>query len=129
MIEVLSTIRYKSTPKTDGVALFMQDLAQYYQLPPDKRFIFLPFARRRHVFEMYQDQAVKMLKCTQTFFLSIWRKNALCKHIKLRKHLLCALCDDCVEFRELARLHHTHVEREALKRAELAHKAFVMDER
>jgi hypothetical protein len=129
MVETAAKFRFRRSPKTDAVVLFMMDIAQYYQLSPDKKFIFLPFAKRQFVYDLYQEKADKALHCGKQFVLAVWRENALCNHIKLRKHLLFALCDTCVEFRDVQLLKHTHAERMSLRRAQIQHHDFIMDER
>jgi hypothetical protein len=119
----------RPTPKEDAIILFMKDLSQYYQLSPDKDFVFLPFPKRSVVHDIYMDTALDYEQCHRAFFLRVWRSNRLITHIKLRKHLLFALCDTCVDFRDLQLVHHTTAERLLLKRAQLEHHEFVKAER
>jgi hypothetical protein len=129
MIGDLETNYIRPTPKEDAICLFMKDLSQYYQLSPDKDFVFLPFPKRTVVHDIYMDSALDHQKCHRGFFLKVWRTNRLITHIKLRKHLLFALCDTCVDFRDLQLVHHTHAERLILKKAQLEHHLFVKAER
>jgi hypothetical protein len=129
MISDLETDIFRATIKEDAIVMFMKDIAQYYQLSPDKEFVFLPFPKRSVVYDIYLDQASPDQVCHRSFFLQVWRKNELITHIKLRKHLLFALCDTCVDFRDLQLVHHTHTERLLLKKAQLEHHNFVKMER
>jgi hypothetical protein len=129
MIEILEPNIFRSRPKEDAIVVFMKDIAQYYQLSPDKDFVFLPFPKRSVLHDIYMDQASESEKCHPGFFLYTWRKNPLITHIKLRKHLQFALCDTCVDFRDLQMVHHSTADRLILKRAQLAHHTFVKMER
>jgi hypothetical protein len=120
---------WRKSPKEDNIVIFLRDLSEYYQVSPDNNFIFLPFANRRVVHGIFIEQAPPEDTVHPTYFMQTWRKNPLCKHIKLRKHLRFALCDTCVEFRDLQLQHQTVVERMALKAAQLAHHQFVKAER
>jgi hypothetical protein len=129
MCENLETNIFRTSPKENAIVIFMKDIAQYYQLSPDKDFVFLPFPKRSVLHDIYMDQASENERCHRAFFLSVWRENALITHIKLRKHLLFALCDTCVDFRDLQMVHHSTADRLLLKKAQLAHHTFVKMER
>jgi hypothetical protein len=129
MLVDLETNYIRASPKEDAVVIFMKDIAQYYQLSPDKSFVFLPFPKRSVVWDIYMDQAQDDVQCHRAFFLQVWRRNALITHIKLRKHLLFALCDTCVNFRELQLVHKTTAERLLLRKAQLQHHTFIKLER
>jgi hypothetical protein len=120
---------FRVTPKEDAVAIFLKDISEYYQLSPDSNLIFLPFPKRATVHQIYADQAEADLQCHKAYFLQVWRKNPLCNHIKLRKHLRFALCDTCVDFRDLQMKPQTYIQRLILKKAQLEHHAFVKKER
>jgi hypothetical protein len=119
----------RATPKEDAIVLYMLDLRQYYQLSPDNEMVFLPFPRRKFVWQLYMDDCAVDAQCKKEYFLQVWRTNPLTSHIKLRKHLRFALCDECIQFRELTLLDQTAVERAALKTAQVAHHIFVKCER
>ena len=125
----LETNYIRNTKKEDAIVLFMKDLSQYYQLAPDKEFVFLPFPKRSVVHDIYMDSALPKERCHKSFFFRVWRENRLITHIKLRKHLLFALCDTCVDFRDLQLVHQTSAERFVLKKAQLEHHLFVKAER
>ena len=129
MLAVLEPTIFRARVKETAIVLFMKELSRYYQLSPDKEFVFLPFPRRSVVHDIYMDQVEPGLECHQQYFLYVWRTNSLCTHIKLRRHLLFALCDTCVQFRDLQVVHHTHEQRMMLKSAQLSHHAFVVRER
>jgi hypothetical protein len=119
----------RTTAKEDAIVLFMRDLKRYYQLSPDDDNVYLPFPKRRTVHQIYADQVESNLLCHHGYFCKIWRQNPLISNIKLRKHLRFALCDTCVEFRELQLIHKTSTEREVLKKAQLEHHRFIKKER
>jgi hypothetical protein len=119
----------RPTPKEDAIVLFLLDLRQYYQLSPDNDMVFLPFPRRQFVWQLHMDDCADDERCRKSYFLRVWRTNPLTRNIKLRKHLRFALCDECIEFRELTLLDQTAVERAALKIAQVLHHRFVKWER
>jgi hypothetical protein len=120
---------FRMTPKEDAIAMFLKDLAEYYQLSPDNPMVFLPFPKRSTVHQIFMDQAAADARCHKQYFMQVWRKNPLCSHIKLRKHLRFALCDTCVDFRDLQMKQQTSLQRLILKKAQLEHHAFVKKER
>ena len=71
------------------------------------------------------DEIAVLYHSSASYFMEIWRQNPLVSHIKLRRHLKFALCDECVRFRELQMLHMSTVERDALRRAQVLHQIFV----
>jgi hypothetical protein len=125
----IETIIDKPTPKEDAIVLFMKDLSRFYQLSPDDDSVYLPFPKRRVVHQIYKDQVARALLCHHGYFCHVWKKNPLITHIKLRKHLRFALCDTCVEFRDLQLIHKTTAERVVLKKAQLEHHYFIKRER
>jgi hypothetical protein len=124
-----SVDRMRPSPVEDAIVVFMCDLGSYYQLSPDTDLIFLPFPKRKFVHQLYMDEAPVEMNCTLPYFLSVWRKSPLTTHIKLRKHLRFALCDECIEFRDLQLKHQSSADRLELKNAQIKHHKFVKCER
>ena len=125
----LHTSIFRKSPKEDMVVGFMQELSQYYQLSPDKDFIFLPFPKRSHVYTVMTGEVDPSRICQESYFLRVWRHSGLCSHIKLRKQLRFALCDVCVEFRERQLTQLSIPERLQMKKAQVDHHQFVKMER
>ena len=129
MVVDIANLHPRKTPKEDTVVQFMAELSQYYQLSPDSNFIFLPFPSRRDVHAIMNAEVEPSLHCGYPYFLKTWRANSLITHIKLRKHLRFALCDECVAFREAQLKANSHAELLALKDAQLQHHKEVKLER
>ena len=125
----IETIIDRATPKEDAVVIFMRDISRFYQLSPDDDCVYLPFPKRKVVHQIYMEQGPPQHRCHMQYFCKVWRSNPLITHIKLRKHLRFALCDTCVEFREMQLVKKTTAERWELKRAQLGHHMSVKKER
>ena len=94
--------------KTEKAVQWLRDLASYYQHCPKSSLIFLPFAKREVVYDLYLvdmiDEQRGMAEedrevVSKKWFLELWREREELAHIKLRRWLKFALCDHCVSFR------------------------------
>jgi hypothetical protein len=107
-------------------------IATFYLHDPTKPHIYLPFAHRKAVYDLFEtenhiDEEDHI--CHPSYFNYIWANDPGICHIRLRKHLRFALCPLCVKF--MSARYHTmaEVDRTKLKAAEFLHSRFVRAER
>ena len=107
-------------------------LSVYYLHDPAHEFIYLPFAQRQAVYDLFHADHILEFPsgvCHVSWFKYIWKNDPRVKHIRLRKHLRFALCPDCAGFIN-TRFHALGEEvRKDIKAKERAHAAFVRNER
>ena len=107
-------------------------LSVYYLHDPAHEFIYLPFAQRQAVYDLFTaDHKAEFPSgvCHYSWFKYIWRNDARVNHIRLRKHLRFALCPDCAGFIN-TRFHALGEEvRKDIKAKERTHAVFVRRER
>jgi len=100
-------------------------IATFYLHDPTKPHIYLPFAHRQAVHDLFEsehhveDHEEKI--CHPSYFNYVWANDPGLTHIRLRKHLRFALCPLCVKY--MSARYHTMAEmdRNKLKAAEFAH--------
>ena len=107
-------------------------LSVYYLHDPAHEFIYLPFAQRQAVYDLFHaDHRVEFPSgvCHFSWFKFIWKNDSRVNHIRLRKHLRFALCPDCAGFIN-TRFHALGEDvRKDIKAKERAHAIFVRRER
>ena len=123
--------------KAASVTMWLLALAALYQHDPTSGHIFLPFTSKKMVWEMYQEDAKSGQPDSMQYFVPgvakrarffmVWHKSV--KHVKLRRWLRFALCDDCVYFREQRWNTRDKKEIAKLMALERTHYIFVKDER
>ena len=92
--------RIRKRPKFDKVVMWIIALAAFYQLSPDSKLTFLPFPRRRDVFNLFlleMQSEDEDFDCDPSHFLKTWKEHADTKNVKLPKHLRFAMCDTCIK--------------------------------
>jgi hypothetical protein len=99
MVEDIQCSRWRKCLKDDAITQFLRDISKFYQMSPDTADVYLPFPKRSVVASIYNKQAETSLKCHEGYFITVWRRNPLSKHIKLRKHLRFALCDELLDLK------------------------------
>ena len=121
----------RPSPKEKGVLFWLLAYAKYYQVSPDSELIALPFATKKVVHGLYEDERMEMQLPGVSYgrFAEVWRKREELEHIVLRKYLRFAKCDGCVGFRtERAKTRDPKV-LEDIRRREWKHKLMVKGER
>ncbi len=107
-------------------------LSVYYLHDPAHEFIYLPFAQRQAVYDLFAaDHKTEFPSgvCHYSWFKHIWKNDSRVTHIRLRKHLRFALCPDCAGFIN-TRFHALGEDvRKDIKAKERAHAVFVRRER
>ena len=107
-------------------------IATFYLHDPTKPQIYLPFAHRKAVHDLFETEHHNEEEeqiCHPSYFNYIWANDPGIAHIRLRKHLRFALCPLCVKF--MSARYHTmaEVDRNKLKTSEFLHSRFVRAER
>ena len=129
---------FRSKPqKVLGMITWLLALAALYQHDPTNSFIYLPFCDKKLVFKLYkedeQDPTCQHHFCTagvaESYFYQTWREHPAVKHVKIRRWLKFALCDECVSFREERYETRDPDKLADLDRREKIHHAFVRAER
>ena len=123
--------KFQPRRKAQHVTDWLLDFAQYYQISPDNDFVYLPYADRASVYDMYKTQTemASGTPASKTYFIALWGTEVALQHIRIRRWLRFALCDDCVGFRLRRSETMDHKAREAVKVEERAHHKFVTGER
>ena len=76
-------------------------ISSYYLHDPAHEFIYMPFAHRHAVYDLFQaDHKADFPNgvCHLSWFKFIWKNDPRVAHIRLRKHLRFALCPVCAGF-------------------------------
>ena len=124
--------RVRKRAKFNQIVMWLLGIAAFYQLSPDSNFTFLPFPRRRDVFNLFlvemQEEDEKFKYDKSTFFKT-WRIHPDTNDIKLRKHLRFAMCDTCIKFRELREQTTDSIAQKDLFKLQRQHHDFVKNER
>ncbi len=107
-------------------------IATFYLHDPTKPHIYLPFAHRKAVHDLFESENRAQDEediCHPSYFNYVWANDPGLSHIRLRKHLRFALCPLCVKF--MSARYHTmaEVDRTKLKALEYEHSRFVRAER
>jgi hypothetical protein len=126
-------LKERPARKAMHVIGWLQEFANYYQISPDNDYTYLPYANKSAVFNIYKDEWNEREgrgDCAkERYFLALWSLEPKLRHIRIRKYLRFAKCDDCVSFR--ARRDNTRdtKAREKIKKEEKEHHVFVTGER
>jgi hypothetical protein len=123
-----------SSLKSVAIVTWLVLLGSYYQFDPTSALVFLPFGARWIVHSLYmsdqEDNPHNVPEVSETYFLHCWRHNPDTKHIRLRKHLRFALCDECLRLREAQEAARGDPEAMAKVRKDVrAHRDFVRQQR
>ena len=107
-------------------------IATFYLHDPTKPLIYLPFAHRKAVHDLFESELHGEDKediSHPAYFNYVWAHEPGLAHIRLRKHIRFALCPLCVKF--MSARYHTmaEVDRAKLKGQEYDHSRFVRAER
>ena len=124
--------RIRKRPKFNQVVMWLLAIAAFYQLSPDSNFIFLPFPRRRDVFNLFlleMKEEDDEFECDPSHFFKTWKEHVDTNNIKLRKHLRFAMCDTCINFRELREETRDSKAQKELFTLQKEHHDFVKNER
>ena len=100
----------KVSDRSEAAVAWLTSLATFYQHCPKSSLVFLPFAGREVVYEMYLAEMIEEYRLLseddfaeqivgKCWFLQLWREREELSHIRLRRWLKFALCDACVSFR------------------------------
>ena len=101
----------EKTRKEGIVCEWLDRFASYHEILPDHSFIMLPYSNRRDVYNFFVADSLalpneglpevyehmKLEKCSKSYFFKVWATKR--QHIILRKYLLFAKCDICVQNR------------------------------
>jgi hypothetical protein len=125
------TKRMRTRPacKQWDIEEWLVDTSQYYQTQPDDDIVLLPFANRTSVFEIFSIDEGKEYNVHPSYFLATWRTSPRTQHIRLRKHLRFAKCDECVDLRERKSRTMDRKLLEQIRKEEFEHYQFVKGER
>ena len=108
-------------------------ISSFYLHDPTKPHIYLPFAHRKAVHDLFESEHRRRDgdddMCHGSYFNYIWGQDSRITHIRLRKHIRFALCPECVLY--MTTRYHTmgDDERAKLKAKEFRHSRFVRAER
>ena len=121
----------RETPGENAVLFWLLRLSKYYQVSPDSEKIALPFATKRVVHGLFEDEReeLDLPEVKYSHFCGTWRQLKELEDVVLRKYLRFAKCDDCVGFRtDRAKTNDPQL-LDGIRRREWAHKCMVKAER
>jgi hypothetical protein len=127
------TAQVRKRPKAVAIEAWLSDFATYYQISPDNDYIYLPYANRATVYQLYKAEVIAVPglppPAKEAYFMRVWRVTVALQFVRIRKWLRFATCDYCVDYRKRREETSEHSLREAIKADELLHHAFVQGER
>ena len=129
--------------KSTKVIKWLTNFASFHLHDPASKSIFVPFASRRAVYDLYveesKDPEYRNFYTLDTdnqpnvpslsYFLRVWKKSPQLHHIRLHKYLHFALCDTCVQQIDARRNRPSKQQMEDIIAKEQDHFNFVRRER
>lgn len=120
--------------KARQVVDWLVECARYYQISPDNDLVLLPYADKAAVYGLFKEESKragladeKIAK--QNYFLSLWNTEVEVQHIRIRRWLRFAVCDECIGYRQSREETRDYKVRDRIVKEEFAHHTFVRGER
>jgi hypothetical protein len=113
---------------------WLLECARYYQISPDNDLVLLPYADKAVVYELFKEESKRKGLADEdiaklSYFRSLWNTEVEVKHIRIRKWLRFAVCDDCIGYRQSREETRDYKVRDKIIKEEFAHHTFVRGER
>ena len=93
--------RSRTATKARQVVDWLLDCARYYQISPDNDLVLLPYADKAVVYELFKEELKRKGLAdediaTKSYFRALWVTEVEVRHIRIRKWLRFAVCDECI---------------------------------
>ena len=120
--------------KASQVSTWLLEAARYYQISPDNDLILLPYADKAAVHALFKEEMLRAGVDEKdvaklSYFRSIWNVEPSLQHIRIRRWLRFAVCDECIGFRQRREETRDYKVRDEIIKEEFAHHRFVSGER
>lgn len=130
----------------NGISRWLLNMCRYYLHDPTSGCVFLPYRDAQTVYDLYAEDYQDATRLADfdwldsyapasrlvgfRRFTGVWKDPARgCSHIKIRRWLKFAKCDDCIDYRDKYRATTDEVVRRTVKKEEKEHHIFVRRER
>jgi hypothetical protein len=117
----------RPAPFLVDVRTWLLTLAAYYLISPDSQYTYIPFANKDDVFSLYEQERPNGAKVV--YFKATWRDDPQLDHIRIRRYLRFAKCDECTDNLEASHKTHDRAERKVILSRHRIHLQFVKLER